>query len=760
MNKHFPLAIALLTSSQAFAKTDSTSQNFQLAHFQEEITVDGLLDENVWQNATKMTLGYENNPGEGIKASVKTEMWLFEDGDALHIGIKAYDPDPRQIRASLRDRDALWDDDNVGIIIDTFNDERGGYEFFVNPFGAQADMKMDDTNGWNEDSSWDAIWNSAGQITDFGYSVELVIPLSALRFPEADGELTWSIAGWRNYPRDVRKQFATYKRNRDIKCNLCQMDKLTGFKAVKPSQNFQLTPTLTVSQSGSRDDVTKRWDAGAVDDDGGINTEGDVNSEVGLDLRWGVTKDIVMNATLNPDFSQVEADSTQLDINNTFSLFYREKRAFFLDGASYFDAERFNFVHTRNIADPDFGVKVTGKTDSHSFGLMVANDNNTSFVMPGSQGSDIATLDQSSDVLIGKYKADISGHSNLGVLVTHRESEGYSNTLSSFDGSHSLNDTDTINFNLAHSSSKNTQLVVDDFDVNSKQDDHAVSIGYNHNSRKYGIWSNYTNVGDDFRADLGFMTRVNYEQVVLGGERKWYGDSDDLLTRWGVFGDWDKTYDQDGLMLEEEWEIHGNLQGQKQFYSNFGVVHRNRYYEGRYYKETQPMMYAQITPLSGIRLEMFTRLGTQIDFENNRLGDRITIEPGISWDVNQHIKVQYYYAYNSLDIEDKELYSANQNDLRLTYQFDMRSNLKFVLQYTDIDRDPELYLLDESETDDDRPDRNSKYYSSQLIYSYKVNPQTLFYLGYADGGYQDDDLQSLKKNQRTAFVKFSYAWQK
>ena len=96
----------------------------------------------------------------------------------------------------MRDRDDLWADDNVAIIVDTFNDERSGYEFFVNPLGAQADVRMDDSDGWDEDSSWDAIWDSAGQITDFGYVVEMSIPFSALRFPDSDEKLVWNITGW------------------------------------------------------------------------------------------------------------------------------------------------------------------------------------------------------------------------------------------------------------------------------------------------------------------------------------------------------------------------------------------------------------------------------------------------------------------------------------------------------------------------------------------------------------------------------------
>ncbi|MDO6444575.1 DUF5916 domain-containing protein [Colwellia sp. 1_MG-2023] len=715
-----------------------------LAEISQSITLDGVLDEPSWKNATKMMLSYENNPGEGIPAPVKTEVYFYQDGKSLNVAFKAYDPNPELIRASLRDRDALWADDNVGIIIDTFNDERGAYEFFVNPLGAQADMKMDDTDGWNEDDSWDAIWDSAGQITDFGYVVEMSIPFSSLRFAETEKEQVWNVAGWRNYPRDVRIQMATYKRDRNIKCNLCQFQQLVGLQNIKAGNNFQLTPTLTLSKQDEKPEVPGDWQSGSVD------------AEPGLDIRWGITQDIVLNATINPDFSQVEADAGQLDVNNTYSLFFPEKRPFFLDGASYFDTTNFNFVHTRNIAEPDVGAKVTGKTNDHSYGVMLANDNNTSFLMPGNQGSDIATLDEKSEVAIARYKVDVGERNNIGVLMTHRQASHYNNTLVSVDGTYWISQKDKISYQVARSETDNPESVVEEFEVNKKQSDQALSINYSHSTRDYNLRADYSNIGEDFRADLGFETRSNIERVVLGGNRYYYGDEDDTFTRWGYFGDWDKTYDQDGNMLEEEYEIHGNLQGKKQFYSNFGIVHRKRLYDGEMFDETQFMQFARFRPRRNIELGAFYRFGKQIDFANTRLGDVFDVDPYIEWDVNEHIKIDLNYSYSQLEVNDDRIYTAHQTDLRIGYQFDMRSILKFVVQYTDIERDPDLYIYDDIE---DRPDRNSRYFSSQLIYSYKINPQTLFFIGYSDGGYQDDNLDSLARDQRTIFTKFSYAWQ-
>lgn len=484
--------------------------------------------------------------------------------------------------------------------------------------------------------------------------------------------------------------------------------------------------------------------------------EGNDDTELGLDLRWGITQDMVLNTTINPDFSQVEADAGQLDVNNTFSLFFPEKRPFFLDGASYFETANFNFVHTRNISTPDYGVKLTGKSNQHSYGVMVANDTNTSFLMPGNQGSDVATLDDDSKVAIVRYKMDVGERNNIGVLMTHRNASDYNNTLLSVDGSYWLSEKDSLTYQFARAETDNPDKVVDDFDIAKNQAGSAYTLGYSHRTRDYNIKARYTDVTEDFRADLGFQSRVNYNKVVLGGSQTWYGDEADTFTQWGYFGDWDKSYDQNGNLLEEEIELHGNLQGPMQLYTNFGVVHRKRFYDEEYFDETQAMMFAKITPLPGLQLRMFTRFGRQIDFANTRLGDVFDIAPSISWDASEHARIEVGYNYSQLDVDSKRLFTANQFDIRLGYQFDMRSILKFVIQYTDIERNPDLYHHEE---DEDRKDKRSRNFSTQLVYSYKINPQTLFYLGYSDGGYQNDELEHLERDQRTIFTKFSYAWQ-
>ena len=153
-----------------------------LPHTDETIKIDGILDEKAWNDATQILIDIETHPGENTPAPVVTVAYLIENGENLYIAFDARDPDPSAIRAYLRDRDSAWNDDHVGIILDTYNDQRRAFEFFVNPLGVQMDLTNDDVNGI-EDKSWDAIWDSAGRITDDGYIVEMEIPLNQLRFP-------------------------------------------------------------------------------------------------------------------------------------------------------------------------------------------------------------------------------------------------------------------------------------------------------------------------------------------------------------------------------------------------------------------------------------------------------------------------------------------------------------------------------------------------------------------------------------------------
>ncbi|MBH0046575.1 MULTISPECIES: carbohydrate binding family 9 domain-containing protein [Pseudoalteromonas] len=731
------LSFVLLLSSLDVA---ASKQQVSLSRIDSNITIDGVMDEAHWQNATRIPLLYQDEPNEKGTPPVKTDAFIYEDGTNLYVAFIAEDPNPEQIRASLRDRDTLWEDDVVILVIDTFNDERSGYEFHVNPLGAQGDIRMTDTDGWSSDTSWNAIWDSAGQINEKGYVVEMRIPFKALRFPENKKELTWGFSVMRNYQRDVLYQLSNMGFDRNIKCSLCQFDKLVGFSDIESSKNIQLTPTLTALRNDNKSELPGNWD------------NGDIDTEVGLDLRWGLTKDAVLNATINPDFSQVETDSLELDVNTTFSIYYAEKRPFFLDGASYFKSSLFELLYTRTIAEPTLGAKLTGKTGDHSYALMLADDDNSNILLPTNQGSGFASLNEKTNAAAGRYQYDLGQQGTIGLSSTHRESDDYHNTVLSVDGSYWFNQSDTLLYQVSSADTRNSEFLIQNYNLSETQSDEAYALELTRDKRDYKLFASYENIGQDYRTDLGYQAKVDYEKVGFGGGQTWYRDESDLLTSWSYEADWDKTWAQNGDLLEEEYEGFLSFKGQKQSIFEIGLVHRYENYNDNFYNQNIGFIYTGFKPTKDLKLSLYIEYASRIDYANEQLGDAFDTQTQVVWDINDHWQLDVKHNYSQLDNpQGKRVFTANLVDFRLHYKFSMRSILKLILQFEDIDRDENAYFYQVSQINKD--------YGSQLVYSYKINAQTLFYLGYSDRGYQDDSLKNIERDQRTFFTKVSYAWQ-
>ncbi|WP_166421202.1 carbohydrate binding family 9 domain-containing protein [Pseudoalteromonas sp. Z1A8] len=731
------LSFVLLLSSLNVA---AEKQQVSLSRIDSNITVDGVMDEAHWQNATRIPLIYQDEPNEKGTPPVKTDAFIYEDGTNLYVAFVAEDPNPEQIRASLRDRDTLWEDDVAILVIDTFNDERSGYEFHVNPLGAQGDIRMTDTDGWTSDTSWNAIWDSAGQINEQGYIVEMRIPFKALRFPENQKELTWGFSVMRNYQRDVLYQLSNMGFDRDTKCSLCQFDKLVGFSDIESSKNIQLTPTLTTLRNDNKSELPGNWD------------NGDIDTEVGLDLRWGLTKDAVLNATINPDFSQVETDSLELDVNTTYSIYYAEKRPFFLDGASYFKSSLFELLYTRTIAEPTLGAKLTGKTGDHSYALMLADDDNSNILLPSNQGSGFANLNEKTNAVAGRYQFDNGEQGTIGISSTHRESDDYHNTVLSVDGSYWFNQSDTLLYQVSSADTRNSEFLIENYNLSETQSDEAYALELTRDKRDYKLFASYENIGEDYRTDLGYQEKVDYEKVVFGGGQTWYRDEADLLTSWSYEADWDKTWAQNGDLLEEEYEGFLSFKGQMQSIFEIGLVHRYENYNGNFYNQNIGYIYTGFKPTKDLKLTLYAEYASRIDYTNEQLGDVFNTQTQVVWDINDHWQLDVKHNYSQLDNpQGDRVFTANLVDFRLYYKFSMRSILKLILQFEDIDRDENAYFYQVSQINKD--------YGSQLVYSYKINAQTLFYLGYSDRGYQDDSLKNIERDQRTFFTKVSYAWQ-
>jgi hypothetical protein len=754
------LSLNIFSASAQDVNLKRQKATLNLPYIEAEIKVDAVLDEDIWQQALRVDLNYETNPGENIKPSVKTEAYLFENGDTLYVGFKAFDDNPEEIRDYLSDRDNVWNSDLVGLKFDTFGESRKAFQFFVNAIGVQADSTQEDFRG--DDQSWNAIWESHGQVTEFGYAVEMAIPFKALRFPDTGELQSWGIEILRFRPREKFERIANTPVDRDIPCQICQFDRISGFANIKPSKNLQLVPTLVVDQKDLRDVP---------------EFNGDTNESVGVDLRWGITQDIILNATLNPDFSQVEADSAQLNINNTFSIFQEEKRPFFLEGSDYFRTPN-RLLHTRDIVDPDYGMKVTGQSNGHSFGLFTANDNRTSFLLPSSQGSSLVDLkDTESQNQVVRYSQDLGNKNNVGVIITDKTGDDYANRVIALDGRYWFDKNHSITVQYMNSESHYSDQVLTDYILDStltEQEyeaerlkeknisDNAYTIGFNHNSRNWWGYLNHNQFGEDFRADLGFIGQVNFKKSVVGAGHRWFPkDTKSWWTQINFGGDWDITHDSTGKRLEQETEVDFHINGINQLEIGGGAGIRDRFYDGpndsvefengRYYDEKFIYTYAFFQPIEGLNMGLNINKSDAIDFSNSQLGESVRISPRITWQQGQHWKTRFEYNDVNFDVPGGDLFDAVIANIRVTYQVNVRSLFRLTLQNLEIERDPSLYI--------DQVDANYKTKSIQFLYSYKLNPRTLFFAGYSDEGYQDDDLNSFEKTGKSIFTKFSYAWQ-
>lgn len=764
--------LSLVSSTSVFASALHTEKtNISIPRTEAVINVDGVMQEDVWKKAKKISINNITYPQENEVSPVRTEAWVIEDGETLYVAFKAFDPNPEAIRAVLSDRDKNWNDDLVGIKIDSFNDHTLAYQFFINPLGTQTDSIENELTG-RESSAWNGIWDSAGNITDEGYVVEVAIPLRILNFNDGLDMQKWGFELVRFYPRDERYRISNMKVDQGNNCWVCQMPTIEGFQGAKQGKNLTVVPTFVSGISQDRD-ITS--DISPVEIGEWNSTS---NTQVGLDVKWGITPDVTLNATINPDFSQVEADSGQLNVNNTFALFTPEKRAFFLANEDYFKTP-VDLVYTRNIQAPSYGGKVTGKLDDHSFAAFVADDESSLFLLPGNLGSNLFEIEENTTNAAFRYNYIVNDDWNVGATSTVRENDAYHNYLTSIDTKFQPDDNNRFDVQIMHSDTYLAdEFVLDIKDSGDYSDEQALRadsingtdtafrLDYRHNNKDWFFRASHFNIGEAFRADLAFFNNTDNVKSVLGGGYIWRGDESNWWTRFEIQGDIDRTENQNGEKIEEEAELFVNVRGPMQSFIRHGVVVRNKVgnridtstlsIEGNteLFKEQELRSWVEFRPQSNIWLGNFIKIGENLDYSNSRLSDVFAWEPRITLNLGKHLETRLTYKYNTMEFAGDEVFTANLIDLRMNYQFNIRSFLRLSVVGFDIDRNLENYK------EDVRDDFNKSYKSiaSQLLFSYKVNPQTLFFIGYSEGGYQSNELTKVTNDKRSVFLKMSYAW--
>ena len=732
-------APAAMASQAAPEMASDTIPGGDIPRLQGDIVIDGQLDDAAWDGALVQEIAYDIQPGDNTPAPVKTTVRIGYSTDALYLSFRAFDPDPSAIRAHLRDRDSAFSDDWVGVFLDTFNDQRRGYELIVNPLGVQADLINDATTG-NEDASWDGLWTSAGKITAEGYNVEIRVPFSTLRFRSGDDKKRWGISLFRNYPRDKRHQLTSHKVPRKSNCFLCEWAKYDGMAGVKQGRNIEVVPTLTMGKSQYRTAAGGDWQ------------DGDSSIEPGVDVSWAPSPSMTLNATLNPDFSQVETDQLQLDINSSFALFYQEKRPFFLEGADYFNSQ-FDVLYTRQIADPDFGVRATGRTKNGAYGAIIARDATTVLLVPGVLGSRFEQLDQEANVAVGRYRFDINQHTSVGVIGTFRQGDDYANNVAGVDARWQK-DAHTAKAQFLHSQSEYPTRIVNGYARELGSDDtpsgNAWRMEYAFGNRNWNFNTWHMNIDPGFRADLGFMGQVGYDKSLVGGGHTWFRDKQ-AFNRFSLNADFDITHRFDGQLLEREFEGSISTQGPKQSSISLHGMTRKRFWRDAMFDERYVDVNANFRPNGSLQLGTYLQTGTLIDLAASRTGRRTMVEFWGDANIGRGVSVNLSVNHQRMRRDGGTAFEATVVNGGGSWQFDPRQRVRLTLQGSEVIRDPSLYAFPVNQL--------ARDWAAQMVYSYKVNPRTAIYAGGSYGAFMDDDNLDMFGNSRSLFVKLSYGWQ-
>ncbi len=702
---------------------------------EERIRIDGVLDDAPWQRARVLELNYEQEPGENIAPPVETEVLLICDRQHLFAAFRCYDPDPSAIRAYLLDRDHLGgQDDWVEIVLDTFNDERRSFNLSVNPLGVQDDYV--DTAGGG--GSWDGIWDSAGRVTDWGYAVEIAVPFNQIRFQRTSEEQVWGFDAVRHYPRSQEHRIGLFPRDRSNNCYLCQAVKIRGFVGVSPGKNVEVNPSVTTVRTDARDALP----------DGPFRT-GDQDTDVGLTARWGWTPNLTLTSTLNPDFSQVEADAMQLDINEPFALYYSERRPFFTEGSDFFGTLK-TAIHTRTVREPLWGMKLSGKEGSHTIGAYVVEDDRTNLIFPGSESSETASLDIESTASVFRYKRDIGSRYTLGALATNREAGDYANHLAGVDGNFLLTNTDQIQIQILGS---RTQYPGDVAMAHGQRtgrfDGGFVALEYDHESRGTGWWLDYDQVDTGFRADLGFIPMVDFRNVEGGIHHKWYGPEGAWWYRCWLGSEAHYYEDRRGRVLARDGSLWFCYSGARQSWLSLEGGRSREAYGDLDFNLTSYRADGGFSPTRRLQVKLYTRFGNRIDYANGRVGRRVYVEPWIRYHFGRHLSVVMDLTYERLNVDGGRLYTANVGEIRAVYHINVRTFFRAILQYRDYQYNPGLYTF--------AVDPEDRRFFTELLFSYKINPRTVLFLGYTDNHYGTQDY-GLTQNDRTFFAKLGYAW--
>ena len=701
--------------------------------------LDGRLDDDVWRSAAMLTEFTQESPLEGARATEDTEVYIAYDDDNIYFGFYLHYSDPSIMRANRVDRDTAWQDDLITIYIDTFLDQQRSFEFDLNGYNVQGDGIVNAGRGGfgnnripPADRSWDVLFYSAAAIVDDGYIAEMAVPFKSIRYPsrERGAPHQWGFQIVREIKGKNEENAVWAPMSRDVAGFMRQMGVMEGMTDLSTSRNLEFLPTFTAIQFGSLDNST-----------GGYVNQ-DTDPEAGLNIKYGVTSNLTADFTLNPDFSQIESDRPQIEVNQRFPLFFSELRPFFVEGAEIFSLPGpVTFVHTRTIVDPVWGSKLTGKAGRFALGVLTANDE-----APGNV-DDVTDprYGETAQNFIGRVKYDLYSESHLGAIFTDREFLDSSSMLGAVDGAFRLSRSMSTNFRLIGT----RHLDLEGFE----REGHVYDASIADNGRNLSWFAAAFEISPDFDTEVGFVRRVDQRRAVGNISYRWWPEN--WIINWGPRVSYARTYDFDDVLQDENAGLGVNVGFAKniRFSSNFSRDMER--FGGIDFFKTEYSIGGGVNTSRAFSINANYSQGDQIffDFDNPFLGSgararvSATVRPFARFSADVGISTSRLTDTRAGggEVFNVEIYRT-QSVLTFTDRLLMRN-------------------ITEYNTFTDELDFN-------VLFTYRINAGTVFYFGYDDHYRQADQLEGdldgdgideqlffsdeLRRTNRAIFTKLRY----
>ncbi len=735
------LMLTIALAASVAAQTEFTPQvrpTLSIQRTSGPITIDGRLDDEGWRGVARAEGFAEVEPNEHARPPVGTEAFVAFDDDRLYVAFRCED-DPAAVRASLCERDKMWNDDHVYVLIDTYGSQNWAYELSTNPLGVQGDCLW--SAGGVEDYGFDVVYDTAGRLTDTGYEVEFAVPFSSLRFPDAPSQ-TWRVNFWRVHPRAAKSEYAWAANSRDDPCWPCQWGTLTGLDNVRPGRGFELLPAFTSRQTSVRGPD-------------GRMADGDLLGAPSLGVKYAPTSSLMAEATANPDFSQVESDAAQIDVNSTFALFFPEKRPFFQEGSDIF-ATPFTVVYTRSINDPDFAAKLTGRPGRNAVAFLSAVDARTPITLPFEERSAFALGGRSVSNIL-RLQRSLGEESRLGLIGTDRRLEGGgSGTTAGLDGNVRLTQQWRLQGQAVWSRSVEPDdpaltsglegLTFDDgrhtavFDGESYSGQ-AYYGSLQRRARRWNLNLDYIDRSPTFRADSGFEPQNDLREAwVINGYNIYFDRgllqrvSNHLYLRraWNYAGAVKNNYLQADVAPRFRWaQLNGHVQ-----YTRDDELYAGRQYDGTWLVHSC----WNVTPLNAVTADFGLTRGHLIARNFERLGDETRYSASLTLRPLDRLALDLSYSHaDSRDLAtDERLFAGYVTRGKLGLQVSRELSVRLVGQYSDFRRSWEV----------------------DPLVSYRLSPFSIFYVGstrdYARYAAVEDGTESWQLGERTYFLKLQY----